>query len=397
MAGTAFASRIRRQICASVPGSIMLMIVLASAHAQTLPSFSGATDLPNLTALPGLNGAQQMMAQSINNVCPTINNIVMTTAATPNQADLARLCSAMIGNALVVQGVPNPSAAPDLPRNLGLDTSGLQGALQQLNGGAELVVPTSQTSVTQTTQITRQTGAIEERLSQLRNLTTGTVLAGARSPQAGQIAALSTLEPDGRIIVEPGAPLQFAYSTGPLGVFVNGLGQFGSRDMTSTVNAFSFNNAGFIAGADYLFTPQLIAGLAFGYTRSNTNFDTSAVSAPGQFLRGNLLQGNLYATYYNDAFYLNGIGLIGGSNNDSRRHIVLPNTVEGLQGDRIAVGSFGSGVQGLSLSAGYSLPFRALILTPTARLLYQHLGVDAFSENGALGADLQYEIGRAHV
>jgi outer membrane autotransporter protein len=75
-----------------------------------------------------------------------------------------------------------------------------------------------------------------------------------------------------------------------LGVFVNGLGQFGSRDMTSTVNAFSYNNAGFIAGADYLFTPQLIAGLAFGYTRSSTNFDTSAVSAPGQFLRGDLLQ-----------------------------------------------------------------------------------------------------------
>jgi outer membrane autotransporter protein len=296
----------------------------------------------------------------------------------------------MIGNALVVQGVPNPSATPDLPRNLGLNTSGLQGALQQLNGGAELVVPTSQTSVTQTTQTTRQTGAIEERLSQLRNLTTGTVLAGARPPQAGQIAALSTLEPDGRIIVEPGAPLQFASSTGPLGVFVNGLGQFGSRDMTSTVNAFSFNNAGFIAGADYLFTPQLIAGLAFGYTRSSTNFDTSAVSAPGQFLRGDLLQGNLYATYYNDAFYLNGIGLIGGSNNDSRRHIVLPNTVEGLPGDRIATGSFGSQVQALSLSGGYSLPFGALILTPTARLLYQHLGVDAFSENGALGADLQF-------
>jgi uncharacterized protein with beta-barrel porin domain len=387
MGGIAFTSRIWRQICAVVPGFIMSVTVLAPAHAQTLPPFSVVSGgLPNLTALPGLNGAQQMMAQSINNVCPTINNI----AVTPNQADLARLCSAMIGNALVVQGVPNPSATPDLPRNLGLNTSGLQGALQQLNGGAELVVPTSQTSVTQTTQTTRQTGAIEERLSQLRNLTTGTVLAGARPPQAGQIAALSTLEPDGRIIVEPGAPLQFASSTGPLGVFVNGLGQFGSRDMTSTVNAFSFNNAGFIAGADYLFTPQLIAGLAFGYTRSSTNFDTSAVSAPGQFLRGDLLQGNLYATYYNDAFYVNGIGLIGGSNNDSRRHIVLPNTVMDLPGDRIATGSFGSQVQALSLSGGYSLPFGALILTPTARLLYQHLGVDAFSENGALGADLQF-------
>jgi outer membrane autotransporter protein len=87
---------------------------------------------------------------------------------------------------------------------------------------------------------------------------------------------------------------------------------------------------------------------------------------------------------------LNGIGLIGGGNNSSRRHIVLPNTVEGLLGDRIANGSFGSQVQGLSLGGGYSLPFGALILTPTARLLYQHLGVDKLSENGGLGADLQF-------
>jgi outer membrane autotransporter protein len=382
MRGIAFTSRIWRQIFDVGLGFVLSAILAQLGYAQSPASYSAIFGQSNLTGLPGLNGAQQTMAQSINNVCPTINNI----AVTPNQADLARLCSAMVGNSLQVQGQPNPLGLP----SLGLNASGLQGALQQLNGGAELVVPTSQTSVTQTTQTTRQTGAIEARLSQLRNLTTGTVLAGAGSPQAGQIAALSTLEPDGRIIVEPGAPLQFAYSTGPLGVYVNGLGQFGSRDMTSTVNAFSFNNAGFIAGADYLFTPQLIAGLAFGYTRSNTNFDSSAVSPPGQFLRGNLLQGNLYATYYNDAFYLNGIGLIGGSNNDSRRQIVLPNTVPDLPGDRIATGSFGSQVQGLSLSGGYSLPFGALILTPTARLLYQHLGVDAFSENGALGADLQY-------
>jgi outer membrane autotransporter protein len=386
MAAIALAFRVRRRIRVLGLGFVLSAIVIQFGHAQSPMSFSAMFGQPNLTALPGLNGAQQMMAQSINNVCPTINTI----AVTPNQKDLALLCSAMIGNTLAVQGQPNPSAVSNLPRNLGLDASGLQGALQQLNGGAELVVPASQTSVTQTTQTSRQTGAIEARLSQLRNLTTGTALAGAESPRAGQVAALSTLEPDGRILVEPGAPLQFASSAGPLGVYANGLGQFGSRDMTSTVNAYSFNNAGFIAGADYLFTPQLIAGLAFGYTRSSTNFATSAVSAPGQFLRGDLLQGNLYATYYNDAFYLNGIGLIGGGNNNSRRHIVLPNTVAGLPGDRIANGSYGSGVQGATLGGGYSLPFGALILTPTARLLYQHLGVDAFSENDALGADLQF-------
>jgi hypothetical protein len=236
MGETALTSRVRRRIRDVGVGLVLSAVVMQPGHAQSPVSFSALTGQPNLTGLPGLNGAQQIMAQSINNVCPTINTI----AVTPNQRDLATLCSAMIGNSSQVQG-QNTMGLP----SLGLNTSGLQGALQQLNGGAELVVPTSQTSVTQTTQTTRQTGAIEERLSQLRNLTTGTVLAGAGSPQAGQIAALSTLEPDGRIIVEPGAPLQFAYSTGPLGVFVNGLGQFGSRDITSTVNAFFFQQRWF--------------------------------------------------------------------------------------------------------------------------------------------------------
>jgi outer membrane autotransporter protein len=82
-----------------------------------------------------------------------------------------------------------------------------------------------------------------------------------------------------------------------LGLFATGLGQFGTKDLTTSVNGYSFNNAGFVVGADYRFNRQLIAGLAFGYTQSNTTFDTSAVSASGQSLHDDLLQGNLYASY----------------------------------------------------------------------------------------------------
>jgi outer membrane autotransporter protein len=173
-------------------------------------------------------------------------------------------------------------------------------------------------------------------------------------------------------------------------VFVSGLGQFGSRNLTTTENGYSFNNAGFIAGADYRFTPQLIAGLAFGYTQSNTNFDTSALSASGQSLNGNLLQGNLYATYsVTDASYLNAIGFIGGGNNNSQRRITFTND-SALIGNGIATGSFGSRIEGVTLAGGYDLPFGPLVLTPIARFLYQHTAVDALSEEGALGADLQF-------
>jgi uncharacterized protein with beta-barrel porin domain len=383
-------SRVRQQVCAVGFGIALWAIVIQLAHAQSPASFSALTGQPNLTALPGQNVAQQMMSASINNFCPT----VAMTAATPNQIDLKTICSAMIGNALQLQG----QSAQGLG-SYGLNASGLMGALQGLNGGTELLVPTNQASVAQTTQTSRQTGAIEARLNELRNWTTGTVVAGTEPPPAGQVAALSTLEPGSPSLIAQNQVPPLAYSNGPLGVYANGLGQFGSRDLTTTENGYSFNNAGFVAGADYRITSQLIAGAAFGYTLSNTNFDTSSLSASGQSLSGNLLQGNLYATYFpTDAFYLNGIAIIGGGNNNSQRHIAIPsipsnvpsNVTAAPSVDRIATGSFGSRVAGFTLAGGYALPFGDLVLTPIGRFLYQHTGVDAFSEEGALGADLQY-------
>jgi outer membrane autotransporter protein len=336
-----------------------------------------------LTTLSGTNVAQQTMAQSTAAVCPQLNPV------TSAQKDLFTICSAMIGNAQQLQGVPITTGG-----SYGLDTNGLKSALQSLNGGTELLVPTNQASVAQTTQTSRQNGTIEQRLKELRDWTTGMVVSGSEPPPpAPQIAALGTLEPGGQVLIAQNQAPPFAYSIGPFGVFASGLGQFGSRDMTTSENGYSFNNAGLVTGADYRITPQLIAGLAFGYTQSNTNFDTSAVSASGQSLSGNLFQGNLYATYFpTDAFYLNGIVVIGGGNNDSRRHIVIPSADPASTSpvDRIATGSFGDRVAGFTLAGGYAFPFGAFVLTPIARFLYQHTGVDALTEEGAQGADLAF-------
>jgi uncharacterized protein with beta-barrel porin domain len=391
MVGIASMSRVRRQVCAVGLGLILSASVIQFGYAQDLPSFSDLKGQPNLTALPGQNLAQQNMSGSINNFCPTVS----TFAVTANQTDLKTICSAMIGNALQLQGVPFSGQMG----SYGLDTNGLKGALQSLNGGAELLIPTNQASVAQTTQTSRQNGAIEQRLKELRDWTTGTVVAGSEPPRVGQVAALGTPEPGGQILFAQNQAPPFAYSIGPLGVFANGLGQFGSKDMTTSENGYSFNNAGFVAGADYRITPQLIAGLAFGYTQSNTNFDTSTLSASGQSLNGNLLQGNFYVTYFpTNTFYLNGIAVIGGGDNDSRRHIVIPSIPSNVPSDvtaappldRIATGTFGTRIAGFTLAGGYALPFGPLVVTPIARFLYQHTGVDAFSEEGAQGANLQF-------
>lgn len=104
-----------------------------------------------------------------------------------------------------------------MPRTLGLDASGLNGALSQLNGGIELAVPTSQASIVQTTQTSRQNGAIEKRLQELRDWTTATAVASVVPRRAGQVASLGTLEPVGQALLAQNQPLAFSYSTGRLG------------------------------------------------------------------------------------------------------------------------------------------------------------------------------------
>jgi hypothetical protein len=100
-----FQARVRRRARALWLGLTLSAIVAQLGHAQ---SFSGATGQSNLTGLPGQNVAQQMMAQSINNFCPSVNTIANSPAATPGQKALAGLCGTMIGNALNVLGQPNP-------------------------------------------------------------------------------------------------------------------------------------------------------------------------------------------------------------------------------------------------------------------------------------------------
>jgi len=356
-------SPVRRQVCGLGLGIALSAIVINAGHAGSLPSYSDVISSvfgqppTGLITLPGQNGAQRAMSGSINNVCPTISNIAVgKDPPTQGQMDLATICQAMTLNALQVQNqfMPPSNSGILAPTSFGLNASQLNGANQQLNGGAELLVPTGQASIVQTTQTSRQTGAIEKRLNELRNWTTGTVVAGTEPPQAGQVAALRPLEPGSAGLLAQNEPLPFSYSIGPMGVFISGFGQFGSRDLTTTENGYSFNNGGFVTGADFRFTPQLVAGLAFGYSHSSTNFDTSGVSPAGQSLNGNLLQGNLYATYsVTDAWYFNAIGLIGGGSNSSLRNIDFgTNSFDASTGitniaiDRVATGSFGTRVAG---------------------------------------------------
>jgi outer membrane autotransporter protein len=382
------------QLSARLLAVVFLMFGLlgwtTSGWSQALPPFSvvaqqnGAPGPTGLTTLPGLNDAQQAMAQSINNVCPTINSIALT----PDQRQLATVCSAMLGTAVQLQGQPNPLGAP----SLGISAGALAGALESLNGAAEIVIPTSQSSSLQIQESNMLGGVVEARLSALRNPLAGSEFAGL--PWTGQLAQATPAWTSDA--AAPGyrssGPVTGAYQSGRLGLYVNGIGQFGDRDASSRQNGFSFNNTGVVAGADYRFTPRFSAGAAFSYTHNNTDFDTSAISPPGQSIQNDLFQGTVYATYsVTDALYVNGNVMFGGGNTDSRRHIVIPSNNPAVPAiDSFATGSYGIGSDSVNIGTGYIMPFGALTLTPTARFQYLRANSDGFTETGAGGLNLTY-------
>jgi outer membrane autotransporter protein len=387
MAKMALKFYVRRQICTFAMGLGFAVSAAQSGEAQVQTT--------QLVAA-GQNLAQQKMGQAVLNFCggnPPTNTL-------PQMNLVQILCTGLGGN-MGANGGAN---------GFNISQAQVNAALSQLNGGVELLVPVSQPSLLETTQPTQQTGVVEARLSRQREWMLASAAADREFPRTGQIAALNTQDSDGLIHLAQNQAPEVTYSTGRFGAFATGLGQFGSRDLTTSENGYSFNNAGFVAGADYRLTPRLVAGAAFGYTRTNTSFDTSAVSTPGQFLHDNSFTGNIYATAaFTDALYMNAIALVGGGNTNSQRRIVIPSNSNLMPVDQTATGSFGTQSQGVNVSSGYTLPFGSLVVTPIVRFFYQHTGVDRFSENApsvnlrynsssintvqsSLGADVQYTM-----
>jgi outer membrane autotransporter protein len=380
MAETALKSDSLRQIATVALGLSFAVSLNQSAKAQAHGQLFA----------PGQNLAQQKMAQAINNFCVGGGQAAATTIPQVSLGNI--LCSGLSGNAF------------------GLSQPQMNAALEALNGGAELLVPVDQPSLLETTQPSQQTGVIEARLSRQREWMLASAATDRELPGSGQIAALNPPDSDGLIQLAQNQAPEVTYTYGPFGAYATGLGQFGSRDLTTSENGYSFNNAGFVAGADYRFLPRMVAGLAFGYTATNTSFDTSAVSSPGQFLQDNTFTGNVYATAaFTDALYMNVIAQVGGGSTNSQRRIVIPSNTNLMSVDQTATGSFGTQTQGVNVSSGYTLPFGPLVVTPTVRFSYQHTGVDGFSENApsvnlrynsssintvlsALGADAQYTM-----
>lgn len=386
------------QLGAAVTTALVVATAAPAAEAQSVPGGPGTpggggtpttpppslppSSLPSSTPiadplekLPNQDPAQRQMAQSIDAFCPALAGRAAAGASRSSaEEDLARVCTQMIQTADNVLTGSNDSGAFG---SFGLTATETNNALQAING-EEL-----------------QARAIQVGDVQAANITSR--LAAVRSGVAGPGFSIVGLDMGfgGTAAADPSAPLAAGAGDEPLlgklGVFVTGSIQWGERDDTGTIAGFDYTVPGVTAGVDYQFTDNLIAGAAFGYTRFRADFNTSAVSPPGQDLESSNYLFSLFASYYiDDNFFADIIGTVGFGNYQATRHIVIPSMGTAAAVDRFAESEFDSAQWGVSANLGYERSFGPVQVQPIVRVNYLGASIDGATETGAGGLNLAY-------
>ncbi len=329
----------------------LLLLGVSSASAQ------GTTRKPPDLGTQGTTPPQQRVGSAIDNVCPGLFKILPSLNAA--QSDLFRRCSDM-----------------EDPGTTGLGTSALPGVLNTLwpDGGS-----------------VQGANAVDTKSMQLQSI--GTRLAALRLGIGG--ISLNGLPVDSDMRTAAADPSQGGGGAsadrapfGGLGVFLNGIGNFGSQDTTSRETGFDYHTAGLIAGTDYRFTDKLIAGLAFSYLRTNADLDLSLGEVDSQSY--GLF---LYGTYYFGQAYIDLLGGFTWNNYDVTRRIVY-GPAPGFTGEavnRTASGSTDGWQYTFNGGAGYDFQQGPLTVTPYVRVEYLNLNIAGYTESGADGLNLKVQ------
>ena len=157
------------------------------------------------------------------------------------------------------------------------------------------------------------------------------------------------------------------------GAFITGVGEFSRVGVTTNAQGYRLATGGFTLGVDYRLTPQITVGLNTGYARSGADLTGGGrVTVDGAKL-------GVYATYFDEGFYVDAAVQGGYNSYDTRR--------TALQGR--ATGSTTGGEVNALIATGFDFTSDALRIGPTASFQYTHLGFSGFRESGSL-APLQF-------
>ncbi len=156
-------------------------------------------------------------------------------------------------------------------------------------------------------------------------------------------------------------------AAGSLSVFISGNYAHANQDDRPNASGGDGNEGGLTLGADYWATSNLLLGLAFSYTNSNStrNDDSGKIGLNSYQFAG-------FASLSYPHWFIDGI-LNGGVNTYSVKRPGVIDVMSGSpQGNDIAVG----------LTGGYLFDIQPMQIGPIAGLTYAHVNVGSYSESG---------------
>ncbi len=165
---------------------------------------------------------------------------------------------------------------------------------------------------------------------------------------------------------------------GRLGAFLNGVGGFGEHDATSEVIGFDYSNGGLVAGIDYQFSDQFLAGVSFNWITSDTDFDGGLGGVDKDTVGG-----SVYSTLESGDLHIDTILNYSSSDSDLTRRV----TVGGVPST--ATANYDSDEVFFSIGGGYDLSQGDLTLGPVLRFDTVKIWVDGYNEVGS-AANMAY-------
>ncbi len=161
----------------------------------------------------------------------------------------------------------------------------------------------------------------------------------------------------------------------PLGVFIQSRFNFADLDTTPYQRGFSSQTRNVTAGADYRFSDQFVAGVAFNYTNASTKYVQSSGS-----MNTDTYMGAFYGSYYLPKdFYVDWVANYGGNNYNFNRQF----SYYGFTGQ---TNSNPTGNQySFAVSGGKEFNWQEWLFNPYLRMEYLDMHIASYQENSGGG------------
>ncbi len=259
------------------------------------------------------------------------------------------------------------SVADDL---FSLDDASLESALGQISGTTH--------SVAASVAPARQGAFYQNVLGRTGGNTTGLGFLGLNDRQSDPLTMLAS---GGPVASDAGFTLTRDGQKLPYGMWIKGYSVTGNRHGDDIGSRYDYTIGGAIAGFDYLINPNIRAGVAVGYSKTNVNMkelqDYSDVES---------FQGAIYGSYVptSKKWYVDAAFAYSKNSYETRRYLSFGNTYQ------VARGSYdGSDMSGY-LEGGYRVPiFWGVTATPLVSFLAMRNHTDSFTETGAGSYNLE--------